>query len=107
LNSSDFGAVLRSGKKTNDPLFTVTTVPNSLQQARLGITVSRKVSKRAVIRNRIKRQVRESFRHNRQGLEGVSMVVIARQPAAISSNPELRDSLQKHWDRIKQQCRRS
>ena len=107
LHSTDYSTVLRSGKKTNDPLFSVTTAPNTLQQTRLGITVSRKVSKKAVVRNRIKRQVRESFRHNRPGLGSVDMIVIARQPAASSTNPEIRAALQKHWDKIRQQCGRS
>jgi ribonuclease P protein component len=49
---------------------------------RLGITVSRKVGS-AVVRNRVKRQVREWFRGHRSGLaRGLDVVVIGRAPAA-------------------------
>lgn len=102
-----YTAVLRGGRKTNDALFSVYTFPNQLPQARLGITVSRKVSPRAVQRNRIKRQVRESFRQHRLTFCGVDLVVIARPPAAGTDNKTLRAALQQHWERIQQQCRRS
>ncbi len=107
LASTGFTTVLRGGKKTNDALFSVYTAPNQLSQARLGITVSRKVSSRAVQRNRIKRQVRESFRQHRLTLCGVDLVVIARPQAADSDNKTLKAALQQHWERIQRQCRSS
>lgn len=107
LVSTGFTSVLRGGKKTNDTLFSVYTAPNQLPQARLGITVSRKVSPRAVQRNRIKRQVRESFRQHRLTLCGVDLVVIARPEAAKSDNKTLKAALQQHWERIQRQCRSS
>lgn len=56
---------------------------------RIGITASRKVGG-AVVRNRVKRGVREWFRRNRHELpEDVDVVVIARPPAAALSRPEL------------------
>jgi ribonuclease P protein component len=51
-------------------------------RCRLGITVSRKVGG-AVVRNRVKRRIREWFRAERGSLgRGVDWVVIARAPAA-------------------------
>ena len=48
----------------------------------LGLTVSKKVGA-AVERNRVKRRIREWFRHNRGALpEGAALVVIARRGAA-------------------------
>jgi ribonuclease P protein component len=56
---------------------------------RIGITVSRKVG-RAVVRNRVKRRVREWFRSARAGMRpGIDVVVIARRAAAERSLREL------------------
>lgn len=52
------------------------------QCPRLGITVSRRVGN-AVVRNRVKRHVREWFRRARPGLQpDLDVVVIARREAA-------------------------
>lgn len=55
---------------------------NSMATARLGVTVSKKVGC-AVVRNRVKRYVREIFRHKRAMLPHVDLVVIARREAAV------------------------
>lgn len=60
---------------------------------RLGVTASRKVGP-AVTRNRIKRRVREWFRHSREGFEvDVDVVVIARPSAAQLDGQSLRETL--------------
>lgn len=55
--------------------------PNHLEEQRLGISVSKKVGN-SVIRHKFARMVRESFRLNRDSLQGYyDIVVIARQSA--------------------------
>lgn len=49
--------------------------------ARLGITASKKIGC-AVVRNRIKRYLREVFRNDRMRLSAVDMNIIARQASA-------------------------
>jgi ribonuclease P protein component len=64
-----------------------------LGDRRLGIAASRKVGN-AIVRNRIKRGVREWFRHNRSGLPAdLDLVVIARRHAAELGGQEIADSL--------------
>ncbi|MFC4729139.1 ribonuclease P protein component [Coralloluteibacterium thermophilus] len=67
--------------------------------ARLGIAVSRRVSKRAVERNRIKRCVRESFRHVRARLPAADYVLVARPEAAGRDGATLRADLERLWTR--------
>ena len=52
------------------------------QPPRLGLAVSRKIDKRAVGRNRIKRRLRERFRQLRAQLAPGAYVVVARGGAA-------------------------
>jgi ribonuclease P protein component len=59
----------------------------------LGVTVSRKVGN-AVQRNRVKRRIREWFRHHRGALPPTAVVVvIAREGAAELGAVETRDEL--------------
>jgi ribonuclease P protein component len=62
-------------------------------KCRLGLTVSRKVGG-AVVRNRVKRRVREWFRERRGSLgSGLDWVVIARAPAADLAREAAEDEL--------------
>lgn len=54
-------------------------VYNPVGKGRLGISVSKKVSKKAVARNRIKRLLREVYRKHREHFLRVDLHVIANQ----------------------------
>jgi ribonuclease P protein component len=53
----------------------VYAVANNEAVARLGLIIGKRQARRAIERNRIKRALRESFRHQRQALIGVDVVV--------------------------------
>lgn len=89
--------ITRTCRPDRDTLFNVHVRPNSLGHARMGMTVSRRVSTSAVVRNRIKRCVRENFRMAQAILAGLDLVVVARPPAAAATNTLLRESLERHW----------
>lgn len=77
----EFNAVYRMGCKRNTPHFLLLVLINSQEHSRLGVTVSRKVGN-AVVRNRVKRIIREFFRCNRFRLEKpVDLSVIAKRDA--------------------------
>ncbi|HKP45539.1 MAG TPA: ribonuclease P protein component [Pyrinomonadaceae bacterium] len=60
--SSDFQKVYRKGKRYDGMLMTAFVLPNNLEQNRFGITASRKAVGNAVLRNRARRLLRETFR---------------------------------------------
>lgn len=70
---------------------------NGGSSARLGTAVAKKVLKRAVDRNRVKRLVRESFRLKQHDLAGLDLVVMCARGIDPSNKQQLRVSLDKHW----------
>lgn len=66
----------------------------------LGVTVSKKVSKRAVDRNRIKRQMREFFRHHQAELNRAQLVITAKPSCLKASDEQRMISLQELWQKI-------
>lgn len=60
---------------------------------RLGVTVSKRVDKHAVGRNRIRRQVKEVFRHVRMDLLPGDYVLLAKPDASKVDNAQLRSEL--------------
>lgn len=75
----DFEAVFREGVSSASRRIVFYSRPNELGESRLGLSVSRKLGK-AVLRNRLKRLLREAMR---KGLEGLLLsydfVIIARR----------------------------
>ena len=98
---------MKSGQRWRNDLFGTYVAPNFTSHGRLGVVVSRKTSPRAVIRNRVKRQIRESFRHNQERFGGLSIVVLANPKAGAAKLEALRLALQQLWDTIEKQCKKS
>ena len=71
----EFLRVYESGVKLRTKLFFVFLLENGLPYSRLGITVSRKVGK-PILRNQLKRRLREVFRRNKHLVDPPSDVVI-------------------------------
>ena len=66
----------------------------------LGVTVSKKVSKLAVVRNKIKRQVKEFYRHRQDELLNTELVITAKPSCSSASNEERSQSLTVLWVKI-------
>jgi ribonuclease P protein component len=97
LKASQFRRVFQRARRVADQNFTILARTNGQQAARLGLAISKKQVRRAVDRNRLKRLVRESFRHHRQSLQGFDVVVMARTQALACTNRELAEGLDGLW----------
>lgn len=100
LKAGDFAALRGNSRRLGARHFIAEYSPNSLSTCRLGQAVSRRVSKRAVDRNRIKRLVRESYRLIRTGLPCVDILLIARTSAVQAPSAELRADLDALWKKL-------
>jgi ribonuclease P protein component len=89
---AEFDRVFGDGRRVAEPLLALHRLADGAPP-RLGLAVSRKVDPHAVGRNRIKRVLRDAFRHARAQLADGAFVCVARPAAARASNPELRAAL--------------
>lgn len=103
--SADYQRVFSSCRfKVNDRYLTLLAVTNGLEFPRLGLAISRKVVRTAVARNRIKRQIRESFRLCQAALGALDIVAIGRPGVARAKNRELAPAVEKLWNQLAKKC---
>ena len=90
----DYQRCYRQGLRRHGTLTTLHFVRNALQHPRLGITATRKVGS-AVVRNRLKRRVREIYRRwsERSQLPPVDIVFHIKPAARDASFEELEEEL--------------
>jgi ribonuclease P protein component len=99
LNAAAFGRVFKKASRSRDKFFTVLCCNNKEEIARLGLAVSKKQCRKANARNRIKRVVRETFRHHQHELCGLDLVVLNQPAAAMAKNSDMKLSLEHHFGR--------
>ena len=89
VDDYDFRRVKRIGKAYHAPLFTAVVAPSkNKQDLRFGFIASTKLDKRAVVRNRVVRMLREAVHKILFDLETGFDVVIIPKKALLSSNYE-------------------
>jgi ribonuclease P protein component len=100
--SAEFQAVFGGGKRVSGAAFRLHVLLSAAPApARLGITVSKRVDKTAVGRNRIRRQVKEVFRLQRATLPSGDYVVLAKPEAAKCDNAGVRAELSSLFERAR------
>lgn len=108
----DFGAVYRSGLRRSTPHLTLIALKRRSPKAncegeaalmqsgrvpftQIGISISQKVSKRAVVRNRIKRRIRSATQQLLpEMLQGWQIVIVVKPPATQCDYGQLLQELE-------------
>jgi len=98
LLPAQFKACFETRLRVASRLFRAHLAPSD--EPRLGLAVSRKVSPRAVDRNRIKRCARTEFRLARASMPAYDLVLLARPEARAATPDELRSDLALLWRRV-------
>jgi ribonuclease P protein component len=94
--STDFLRVRREGRTWTHPLLVMSALPNHRKHSRFGFAVGRRIGK-AVLRNRLKRRMREAVRARIQRGEvagGWDVVLVARHAARDATYQQIDEALQ-------------
>jgi ribonuclease P protein component len=102
--AAEYKKVFTNPVKSTDRYFTLLAAQNDFAYPRIGLAIAKKMIKKAVDRNAIKRTVRESFRLQRHVMGNIDIVVLARKEALDASPDSLRKSLEKHWLKLVSKC---
>ena len=90
MKNKDFQIVYKKGKSYANKYLVMYVLENNTQENRLGISVSKKVGN-SVVRHRITRLIRESYRLQEDMFNsGLDMVVIARISAKGKGYKEIK-----------------
>lgn len=100
LKPADFKAVFDAPiKKIHGDRCIVFVKKNQQDAPRLGLAITKKKVKQAVLRNKIKRVTREVFRLNQHELAGVDLVLIVK--IGLTKDFEIYDEVAKMFEKIK------
>jgi ribonuclease P protein component len=90
---NDFTKVERTGTRAQGASVTVVHVVRRDGRSRVGFTVSKKVSLSAVVRNRVRRRLKEIVRRNKTWIAARDVIIIAKPESATRSLQELATEL--------------
>lgn len=79
LSSASLQGILLKGRSFHSPHFSVIVAKNLVQGYKIAVIVSKKIEKRSVYRNKLRRQIRskiKAYLEKRKILSGVGMVVL-------------------------------
>ena len=75
-----FSAVMKGSRKYRGRTAILHVVPGTTTNSRFGLAVAKRLARRAVDRNRIKRLAREVFRRHVVKTRGLDLVIALRRP---------------------------
>ncbi len=99
--TKDFDKIFKQGISSFSPTLLIKRQKNNLGVNRYGVIVSTKVSPKAVVRNKIKRLIREVFKQEKTKLsQGNDLIFIAQKDIKDKLYQEVLASVQKQFKKI-------
>ena len=99
LDKKAFDVVFNHAERLSNRNFVLLFHKSCLDHPRVGLIIPKRIISKAVMRNRVKRALRESFRLNRH-IPDVDVVILAKK--ALRKHPldlkQLRASIDELWD---------
>jgi ribonuclease P protein component len=90
----DFDEVFKKGKGIEGFFLFLKTKDNGLGESRFGFVVSQKISKKAVIRNKVKRMLREAIANKKNFIkQGIDVVVLTKRGVDRKNFLEIEEEL--------------
>lgn len=100
LKGPEFEAIKGTRLSVSNPNLLLLAKKNAFNHPRLGLAIAKKHAKLAVERNRIKRQIRESFRLNLHQIPAVDIIIFSRGKTKELDNHALRICIDEAWQQL-------
>ncbi len=96
----DFDKIFKRGRFFREDFLTLIVLSNNLKNSRFGFVVSKKFSKKAVLRNRIKRQLRGLIRAKLKKLaNGIDFLIIVSPTTKVKDFWEIEGLINKLFEK--------
>lgn len=96
IKKKDFEIVFKKGRGHNGDFLFLKILKNNLSYSRFGFVVSQKISKKATIRNKIKRRLREIIKLKKLEIKkGFDVILVAKPKISQIDFKTLKDELDK------------
>ena len=103
----EFQEVFKNSRRLFSPYFSLYYRWNELNQCRFGSIASKSNLATAVLRNRVKRIIRERIRLNQDRLRGADLVIVVKKTAKEAESKELHQCLEELLTRLLQHPKKS
>ena len=92
---TDINKVFSKGRTIKSGLFFAKSLPNGLPYSRIAVTVSKKVSTKAVERNLIKRRIQEAVEKKYLRRNGLDVLIVTLPPILGKPFQEIKSEIDK------------
>lgn len=103
LTPAQFDRTFKQGRRLHQGPLSAVTAANSVGHPRIGFALGKKFAKLAVQRNRLKRLLRERFRHSQEQLQAMDLVVFLRSRLPDTGDAET-EAVERLWAKLGSAC---